>query len=39
MTGLTAESYENAITRVFPRMGQVRSTAEILAGLTAAGGA
>ncbi|MGD0911534.1 MAG: hydrolase [Terracidiphilus sp.] len=39
MTGVTAASHENAIARVFPRMGRVRSTAEIAAGLTATDGA
>jgi len=33
MTGRSAESHANAIERIFPRMGRVRSTAEILAAL------
>jgi nicotinamidase-related amidase len=33
MTGLTVESHENAMKRVFPRLGRIRSTAEIIAGL------
>jgi len=35
MTGVTAESHANAVTRIFPRMGRVRSTGEILAALGA----
>ena len=35
MTGRNAESHANAISRVFPRMGRVRSTAEIVAALKA----
>lgn len=31
MTGTSAESHANSIERIFPRMGRVRSTAEILA--------
>ncbi len=33
MTGLSAESHLNAIERIFPRMGRVRSTEEIIAAL------
>jgi nicotinamidase-related amidase len=33
MTGQTAESHLNSTTRIFPRMGRVRSTEEILAAL------
>ncbi len=33
MTGLTAESHANAIERIFPRLGRVRSTDEIIAAL------
>jgi nicotinamidase-related amidase len=33
MTGLNAESHANAIERIFPRMGRVRSTEEIVAAL------
>jgi nicotinamidase-related amidase len=33
MTGLNAESHLNSIERIFPRMGRVRSTAEIVAAL------
>jgi len=39
MTGLTEASHQNAITRIFPRMGRVRSTAELAAALTTTGGA
>jgi nicotinamidase-related amidase len=35
MTGTTAESHANSIERIFPRMGRVRSTEEILAALNA----
>ena len=35
MTGRNAESHANSITRIFPRMGRVRSTAEIAAALLA----
>ncbi len=35
MTGLHAESHANAIERIFPRMGRVRSTEEIVAALQA----
>lgn len=35
MTGLSAESHINAVERIFPRIGRVRSTAEILAALQA----
>ena len=31
MTGTTAESHANSVGRIFPRMGRVRSTEEILA--------
>jgi len=33
MTGLSAESHANSIERIFPRMGRVRTTEEILAAL------
>jgi nicotinamidase-related amidase len=33
MTGRTAESHTNAITRIFPRIGRVRSTEEIVAAM------
>jgi nicotinamidase-related amidase len=33
MTGLSAESHTNAVERIFPRMGQVRRTEEIIAAL------
>jgi len=33
MAGLTVESHANAIERIFPRIGRVRSTGEILAAL------
>lgn len=35
MTGRTAESHTNSITKIFPRIGRVRSTAEIVAALRA----
>ncbi len=35
MTSRTAESHTNAIANIFPRMGRVRSTAEIVAALRA----
>ena len=35
MTGQTAESHANSTTRIFPRIGRVRSTEEILAALNA----
>jgi len=35
MTSRTAESHANAIANIFPRMGRVRSTAEIVAALRA----
>ena len=35
MTALTAESHANAIANIFPRLGRVRSTAEIVAALRA----
>jgi nicotinamidase-related amidase len=38
MTGRTAESHANAITNIFPRMGRVRTTAEIVAALRAGQG-
>lgn len=31
MTGTSAESHSNSVERIFPRLGRVRSTAEILA--------
>jgi len=39
MTGVTAESHANAVKRIFPRLGRVRSTDEIVAALGADGGA
>jgi nicotinamidase-related amidase len=33
MTGLSAESHSNAVERIFPRLGRVRSTDEIIAAL------
>jgi nicotinamidase-related amidase len=38
MTSRTAESHTNAIANIFPRMGRVRSTAEIVAALRAGQG-
>jgi nicotinamidase-related amidase len=38
MTARAAESHTNAIKRIFPRMGRVRSTAEIVAALRAGKG-
>jgi nicotinamidase-related amidase len=35
MTSRTAESHSNSIANIFPRMGRVRSTAEIVAALRA----
>jgi nicotinamidase-related amidase len=35
MTGRSAESHANSVGRIFPRMGRVRSTGEILAALNA----
>jgi nicotinamidase-related amidase len=35
MTGLNAESHANSVTRIFPRIGRVRSTEEIIAALEA----
>jgi nicotinamidase-related amidase len=35
MTGSTAESHTNSVERIFPRMGRVRSTEEILAAFKA----
>ena len=35
MTGSTAESHTNSVQRIFPRLGRVRSTAEIVAALLA----
>ena len=35
MTGRTTESHSNSVSNVFPRMGHVRSTAEIVAALRA----
>jgi nicotinamidase-related amidase len=37
MTGRSQECHTNAITRIFPRMGRVRSSKEIVAALRAAG--
>jgi nicotinamidase-related amidase len=33
MTGTTAEGHANSLERIFPRMGRVRTTAEVIAGL------
>jgi nicotinamidase-related amidase len=33
MTGTSAESHTNSVERIFPRMGRVRTTEEILAAL------
>jgi nicotinamidase-related amidase len=33
MTGQSAESHVNSTTRIFPRMGRVRSTDQIIAAL------
>jgi nicotinamidase-related amidase len=33
MTGMTAESHANSIERIFPRLGRVRSTDQIVAAL------
>jgi nicotinamidase-related amidase len=33
MTGMAAESHANAIERIFPRMGRVRTTEQIVAAL------
>jgi nicotinamidase-related amidase len=33
MTGQTAESHANSVERIFPRLGRVRSTDEIIAAL------
>jgi nicotinamidase-related amidase len=33
MTGITGESHANSVERIFPRMGRVRSTDEIIAAL------
>lgn len=35
MTARSAESHANAVTRIFPRMGRVRSTEEVIAALHA----
>jgi nicotinamidase-related amidase len=35
MTGSTAESHTNSVQRIFPRLGRVRSTAEIVSALRA----
>jgi nicotinamidase-related amidase len=35
MTGVTAESHANSVERIFPRMGRVRTTEEIVAALKA----
>jgi nicotinamidase-related amidase len=37
MTGVTAESHANAVERIFPRIGRVRSTEEIVAALGVGG--
>ena len=34
MTGSTAESHANSVERIFPRMGRVRSTGQIIAALS-----
>ena len=34
MTGQSAESHANSVERIFPRLGRVRSTEEILAALS-----
>jgi nicotinamidase-related amidase len=39
MTGVTAESHANAVERIFPRLGRVRSTEEIVAALGSSDGA
>lgn len=39
MTARSAESHTNAVSHVFPRMGRVRSTAEIVAAMRASKGA
>jgi len=39
MTGVTEASHANAVERIFPRIGRVRSTEEIVAALRADGGA
>jgi nicotinamidase-related amidase len=39
MTGRSAEGHANTIARIFPRMGRVRSTTEIVAALQAGKGA
>jgi nicotinamidase-related amidase len=38
MTGRNAESHANSIAHIFPRMGRVRRTDEIIAALEAVGG-
>lgn len=35
MTGITTESHVNSLERIFPRMGRVRTTDEIIAALEA----
>ena len=35
MSGLTAEAHQFAITTIFPRMGRIRSTDDVLAAITA----
>jgi nicotinamidase-related amidase len=35
MTGMHAESHANAIERIFPRMGRVRTTDQVIAALEA----
>ena len=37
MTGSTAESHANSVGRIFPRIGRVRSTAQIVAALSGSG--
>ncbi len=39
ITGCTTESHANSVANIFPRMGHVRSTAEIIAALGASKGA
>jgi hypothetical protein len=34
MTGSTAEGHANSVERIFPRMGRVRSTEQIIAALS-----
>jgi hypothetical protein len=35
MTALSAESHANSVAHIFPRLGRVRSTAQIVAALRA----